>query len=347
MNLKLYCYLGGIILLCLYYLPFLIFGEGAYIIIPDNLDQNMYEFAALKRMYAPYYQNGQFIQIMNGLPGNMLIASKWSITGLLFLIFHPFTAYLLNDCLSRIVGFLGMALLLDHCVLNKNNKYRYFLVFSIAIIYALLGCYTSTHGLSILGQPLVMFTFWNIYQGKVKWWHYMLILVYAFWSSLLYSGIFINVLLVCIWGYGIMKDKQIRLPFLIGMVVLGFGYLIAEHSMIFSIFGKSSIIPHRVEFQTEPFSILSQIKYVIHNGALLTQYHTGKFLTAFIILPLIYLIFIKKITKFMWYLIGGISCILLIQFLYPYVLLWFGEKIMLVKTFNWSRFHWLRRYAVF
>jgi hypothetical protein len=74
-------YLGGIICVCLYYLPFLIFGEDGYLIIHDNLDSNI---TVLKRMYAPYYQDGAFVQIMNGLPDSMLALSKWSSTSLLF-----------------------------------------------------------------------------------------------------------------------------------------------------------------------------------------------------------------------------------------------------------------------
>jgi hypothetical protein len=340
-NVKTYYYFGGIILLCLYYIPFLILGEGSNLIIHDNLDINMCGFINLKRMYAPYCQDGQFLQIMNGLPDYML-PSKWSITGLLFLLFHPFIAYLSNDFLSRIIGFLGMALLLDYCVFHKELKYRNSVIFSIALTFALLACYTSLYGLSILGQPLVIYAFWNLYQAKVKWWHYLMIFVFAFWSSPLYSGIFIGALLFSIWVWGLVKDKRLRLPFFAGMVLLGVGYLIEEHSLIFSMFDKSAVTPHRVEFQLEPFSALSQIKSVLQNGALITQYHTGQFWTVFIILPLAYIIcFSRKMTRFVWQLTGGIVCILLIQFLHPYIILWFGEKTTLIKDFNWSRFNWL------
>jgi hypothetical protein len=186
-----------------------------------------------------------------------------------------------------------------------------------------------------------MYAFWYLYQGKVKWWHYLLIVVFAFWSFLLYSGIFIGALLAFLWVRGIIKDKQFRLPFLAGMVLLGLGYLIVEHSLIFSMFDKTAVTPHRVEFQLEPVSILSQIVFAVRNGGLITQYHTGQFWTIFIILPLACMCYTGKMTKFTWRLVVGIACILLIQFLHPYLVLWFGEKVSLLKTFNWSRFIWL------
>jgi hypothetical protein len=340
-NSQTYYYLGGIVLLCLYYLPFFIFGENTNLIIHDNLDQNMYEFVALKRMYAPYYQNGQFIQYMNGLPDYMLTASKWNVTGLLFLLFHPFVAYLLNDFMSRIVGFLGMSLLLDGCVLSKDSKYRNIVIFPTAIMFSLLGCYTIYRGLTIMGQPLLMFAFWNLYKGNVRWWHYLIIVIFAFWSGLILGGIFIGILIASIWLFGVVKDKRFRLPFFAGMALLGFGYLITEHSMLFSMFDKSTITAHRVDFKSELIPFFSHIKDVARNGALITSYHTGQFWTVFILLPLIYLMFSKRITKFMWYLIGGINCILIIYFLNPYITFWIGEKIILVKAFMWNRFFWL------
>jgi hypothetical protein len=335
-------YIGGIALLCLYYLPFLILGEGAYLIIHDNLDATICEYIRAKQMYAPYYQNGTFLQIMNGLPDSMFMISKWSITSLFFLVFHPFCAYLLNDFLSRIIGFLGMSLLLDHCIINRDFRYRNFIIFPTAIIYALLGCYTSTYGLSILGQPLVIYAFWNLYQGKVRWLHYILIVLFTFWSSIVYSGIFIGIILVLIWLRGVIKEKRFRLSFLAGIVLMGIGYLIEEHSLIFSMLDKSAIVSHREEFRLEPFSILSLlIDNVIRNGGLITSYHTGQFWTIFILLPLVFLALNRKMTGFMWYLAGGIACILLLQFLYPYIILWFGEKITIIKTFQWTRFYWL------
>jgi hypothetical protein len=43
------------------------------------------------------------------------------------------------------------------CVLNKEFKYRNVVIFSTAAIFSLLGCYTIYRGLSIMGQPLLMF----------------------------------------------------------------------------------------------------------------------------------------------------------------------------------------------
>jgi hypothetical protein len=349
---KNYCYLSGIALLCLYYLPFLILGDDSYLIIHDNLDQNMYEFTALKRMYAPYYQNGQFIQIMNGLPDYMLPISKWNITGLLFLLFNPFFAYIVNDLLARIIGFLGMMLLLDKCILNPDLKYRNIVIFFISITFSLLGCYTIYRCFSIMGQPFLIFAFWNLYKGNIKWQYYLIIAIFVFGSSMIISGIFIGTSLTVVWLFCAIKNRRMHFPFLYGIILLAVGYLITEYAMILSLFDNSAMTSHRVEFQPELSSIFHQIVNIFQNGALITQYHTGQFWTAFIILPLVYIYFSKKMTRLVRHLVWIIIGILLILFLYPHITLWLGEKIVLIKAFAWNRFYmllpvlWLLLFAI-
>jgi hypothetical protein len=192
-----------------------------------------------------------------------------------------------------------------------------------------------------MGQPLLLFAFWNLYKDNIKWWGYLIIAIFAFGSSLVLTGIFIGTLLASVWLFGVIRDNRFHFPFFTGLILLAAGYLVAEHTMIFSLFDKSAITPHRVEFQSDMPSVFQQIVNVALNGGLITQYHTGQFWTIFILLPLIYIIFSQKATKFMWYLIVVIGFILLIEFIHPYVTFWFGDKITLIKSFNWTRFTWL------
>ena len=109
-------------LIALYLIPYIIFGENAHIPILDNLDANVASFKVLA-------ESGQIFggldatipNFMGGLPRNVL-GSEFNVMLWLYYFFEPYTAYVLNLILIRIIAFIGMVLLLKrHIVKGKNN----------------------------------------------------------------------------------------------------------------------------------------------------------------------------------------------------------------------------------
>jgi hypothetical protein len=106
----------------MYYLPVLILGEDCYVRIHDNLDGEYFLRHILINLpeSLPYYQNGQLMMIMNGLP-RVLLPSSLNMAAWLLGLLPPLTAYLLNDFFVRVVGFAGMFILLNKYVFYVNR----------------------------------------------------------------------------------------------------------------------------------------------------------------------------------------------------------------------------------
>jgi hypothetical protein len=343
-------YIIGFILMCLYYLPFFIFGENSYIVVHDNLDISVVNQLLIK-LYAgaSYHESQNVTQIMNGLPYEMLFPSL-NLGSALFRIFDPFLAYLINDFLARLVGFAGMMLLLDHHVIAKNSKYRDLILFLGAFLFSILGSY-NLGGLVVMGQPLILFLFWNLYQGEKRWWYYLIITVFAFWSSFVLSGIFICISLTVWWAFGFIKNKQLNMPFLGGVILLGLSSIIAEPHLILSVLNPGSI-SHRTEFQQSGINFLSLLKQLFH-GFYYAPYHAGMFITIPIVAGIAFeFLLYKKLNRLSQCIIAIIMSILAFGFLYQYLVLWLGEHIRLIKMVQWDRFYfilpllWIMLFAV-
>jgi hypothetical protein len=273
--------------------------------------------------------------VMNGLPQNML-PSPWNITVFLFHLFSPLTAYLINDFLVRVIGFIGMILLLKNIIFTKNNTCSNIVAFSCAIIYSFIGSYTIL-GLSTFGQPLILFVFCNLYKNQIKWWYYILIILFALYSSFAFCGIFICISLTVWWLYELIRHKKIHIAFLGGMAILSVSYIVVEHQAILEIFNPVSI-SHRTEFLITSLPATKQ--YI--TDFMCTQYHSGKFCT----IPIICIvgfssIYSKKIDRLSLLLLLIAIVIFLVKPIYHFTCLKFGASVSLLRMFQWDRFYFL------
>ena len=117
---KLFFLLGAVCIL-VYYIPVLILGQNSHFILHDNLDGEFVYRILMNLDYSDKYNNGVIWQVMNGLPRDYL-QTGLNITVLLFGIFSPFTAYIINDILARLIAYLGMYLLLKTCILERTSS---------------------------------------------------------------------------------------------------------------------------------------------------------------------------------------------------------------------------------
>jgi hypothetical protein len=190
-----------------------------------------------------------------------------------------------------------------------------------------------------MGQPMLLFVFLNLYKGNYKWADYFFIAFFAFYSWLVFSGVFICISLSIWWMYLVFHQKKIHLPFLCGIILLLICYLVVEYQMIAAIFDPT-IVTQRSEFQLEVPAFAQLVKLLIHDIRI-TPYHPGMFWTLPIILLLgVNLFLYKNIDKLSILLISIIGIIILIGLVYPYVTSQLGF-ISIVKMFHWGRFFFL------
>lgn len=237
----------SVIGLVLYVLPFIILGQDSYVTIHDNLDSDVVWFktVAESENYFSFSNEAEVKKFMNGIPRNSLPPTL-NFISFLFVVFEPYVAYLINFILTHLFGFVSMYLLLKDFIFKESSE-RFFL-FGVSLCFALLPFYGTHPGLAISGIPFVAWIFTHIYHNSYRWYHFLILFLYCFYSSLIYTGIFILFFLVCISFYIFFYKKRVFLPFLLGIILMICGYILAEINTINLVLFGNDFTSHRAEF---------------------------------------------------------------------------------------------------
>jgi len=327
------------------FLPYIVQWQNSYVQAHDNLDSDVvwYKTVAQSGKALSIDNSVTFDNIMNGLPRNSM-PSGYSFLTLLFYIFSPFTAYLVNMLLVRIAAFVGMYLLLRDTIFTKPDSI--FLRYGIALAFTLLPFYGTHPGIAISGIPLVIWCFYKLFAREYKLQHFVILAFFSLYSSLIYTGIFILIFLGLFFLVQLKKLKKIHWPFFIGMCVLVIGFIISELHLI-SQLGDTTIEPHRGEFYKEGLSVFGSIKEAVYMF-LFGQYHAASkhifvLVSAFFALLLLYKS--KRKTSLTSYFIATLFAVVGIAFLYgiwdSVIMMKIKNALPILKLIQWHRFYWL------
>lgn len=327
----------------LYVAPYVYLGENSYIQVHDNLDSQVIN----KILVAEEGANPKIDRVMNGLP-RACLPSELNAVIALFLLFKPFTAYLINEVIVHLIAFFGMFLLLrNHFIKNDDNI---LISLGVSLCFAYLPFY-SIYGLSIAGQPLLLNAFLNLLkQKKRRVFDFVIIFLFPFYSLLSATGVFIIFVLALFFLWYSFKNKKINVPFLLGICILVVMYTVVEYRLIHLTFFEDSFISHRSvrnpEFKT--FGFTASIVNGLRNF-LVGQHHAVSLHTLILIFSgacLIYVFVLKKDfrnrdLKILLFFLGLSLIISIISDLYY----WKGlipakEQIPLLNSFQW-RFYFL------
>ena len=178
----------SLVIFCFYILPLLLFKDATYIHIHDNLDSVFvyYHYLAKYGHIFTFDTNIILRPIMNGLPIFCLPSSPIIVS--LFYLFGSLAGYILNDIIIHLVGFLGMYLLLRRYFI-KEVKNQHIVIF-LALCFALVP-FESVYGVSVSGQPLLLYSFLNILHEKQRIRDYIVTALFPFYSWLSMVGVFI------------------------------------------------------------------------------------------------------------------------------------------------------------
>ena len=148
----------GIVIVLLPVLPYVILGQNSYVTIHDNLDSQIIYYRVLVQSGQVFEVHSDLDQIMNGIPRECF-PTGLSFVAWLFLLLEPFTAYVVNKAFVHLIAFIGMYVLLKtHLLHDKKDA---FVVLGSSICFGVLPFY-SIFGLSIAGQPLLLYAFLNL-----------------------------------------------------------------------------------------------------------------------------------------------------------------------------------------
>ncbi|KUG07602.1 DUF6044 family protein [Solirubrum puertoriconensis] len=277
----------AVLALLLLWLPCLLRGADSYILIDDNLDTEIGVPYLLQHfgVALDYRPSATLPAIMNGLPRNALRPGL-SVPVALFGVFGPLTAYWVNHLLVRLVGLLGMYLLVRRYGLS--NPGQRWLAAAVALAWAVLPIY-SMYGLSALGVPWPLLAILELRNGRGTWWHWLTLLLFPTWSMFVLAGFFV------IAGLGLMLaadwalSRRVSLAVWLGVVVLGLSYCVVEWPLINSLLVRQQFVPHRLEFrlaELAPQGIAAGLRSTLQYLGW-GQYHSSRFFHGGIALALL------------------------------------------------------------
>jgi len=326
-------FLTGILITLGYYIPYFVNGDGSYIQILDNLDSTIAYLNVLKENGTLYNASAPF-PAMEGLKTSD-IAYCFLPRLLLVDSFSPFTSYILNELIGRLIGFTGMWLFLTHYLLEKS-KYQTGIALLAALSFSLMAYYAD-YGLSVMGQPLTAYAFLNLKAEKNKLSNYLIIIFVALYSSLVLAGLFVGIIIFAYYLYIRIKDRKTYKAYLAGFCILILTYITSNYSL-FSNF-LSPIISHRTEF-VYITSLWETIKRALEMLKV-TQIHTGSLPVLFILLYL-FLIYIRnrKLSSRILFFLKAIAAIIL-WFLFFNLLKYAFPEAQVLTVFQFDRFYFL------
>lgn len=335
----------AIAVIVLYLLPLFILQQDTPVLIHDNLDSNVVEFKILAEsghIFGSY--DATIPNIMNGLPRNCL-GSEFNVILWLYYLLHPFTAYVVNLGLMHFIAFIGMYLLLkNHFLRDKKCE---IITVGAALCFALLPFWPSG-GLSIAGQPLALYAFLNIRGNLSTKKDWLILLLIPFYSSFVVSFVFFLFAVGILWIYDNIRTKRINYSFFIAIAFMTLIFVVVEYRLIYDIFFNSGYVSHRTEFGGGllfDLGMIEAIKRSVSNF-IFGQYHAvslQKYFIGLSVLVALLTVFVKKLRENLLIIFlvitGTIS--LFYGFLAWEGLLPLKRQFMLLRTFQFTRFHWL------
>lgn len=221
------------------------------------------------------------------------LGSELNFLAILFYLFPPYVALVINMFLIQLVAFIGIFLVLEKYVFYKANSPVS--VFLISITFSFLAFWQPA-GIGVAGLPLMIYVFFNIIYDNNKYFYYLYLLIFPFYSSLIFSGIFSLAslfLLICILFKSHSISKKQFFKAVIILSILFVLSLISEYRLIIDSFsGNANFISHRLEFfDTTSFT---ESIYIIFAFLITGQDHTISKLFPLIYFSILLVLFFKK-----------------------------------------------------
>jgi len=269
-------------LLILYIIPWIVLGQNSYILIHDNLDSNVVWFKTLAESGKIFASTSAIIDsFMNAPRGSF--GSEFNFILWLYYFFDPYTAYVINQILMRIIAFIGMYLLLDRYILKEENKKYTFL---LSGLYSILPFWPSG-GLSVAGLPLITYVFLNIKNNVDSKKDWIILILFPFYSNFVFSMMFYIIFIGIIWLFEIYK-KRVNKKFTIALFLFVVLYLLVNYRLVEVFLFGSGFISHRIEFKADYYNFFTAIKRTI-KLFIIGQYHAYSLQTFF--LPFVVIVF--------------------------------------------------------
>lgn len=256
---KRWCFAFGLILVILVNLPILLNNVNMVAIIHDEFD---FDVVAYKNRAKDLFGTHFIDEFLNGSPALSLTPSAL-LFSIPYIFFRPELAFFINYLIIVLVAYTGMYLCVDRLT------GRQWIAVLTSVIFTMLPFY-SVYGLSVMGQPLLLFCFIQLWDKSDILRHklvYAVIILFGLSSSLAlvgYADLFFLFLAVLI---GFAKKRGMK-AFLIGALLLLATYVVTNIDMIGTITGgMKDFVSHRTEWKvTHVAPFRDSFKSVFQSG---------------------------------------------------------------------------------
>lgn len=339
-------YLGGLLLVIFYLVPYFVLGKQASFRITDFLDDEVIQYMLSGKYFFTSF-NTKVAEWFNG-------TDKFAIQAPCFLLIWPFyfftfyNAIMVSVILGEFFAYTGMFLLLQKIFKGEYPA----ITMVISFLFSILPFYPS-YGLSSIGIPLVIWAFWKVSENKHKILAYMTICFWGLYSSLVWSGYFIiGFVLIFVFFLFLKKRKKCGLRVLFGSLILTATYVFSFKDTIYGIF-FSGVESHRNtpgrEYIPARFkdTFVSLFKYGQYHAP---SYHTyimaGSLLLIILALFLLYVSPRSRIVKNKWFLAvalwtGAVIIAVFSAFYQSEAGYWLRGHLGVLQSVQLDRVYWL------
>ena len=164
---------------------------------------------------------------MSGLP-RVSYHSEWNVIILLYLLFEPFTAYVMNLTIIHFTAFFGMYYLLNTHFLNQKNE---LITISVATCFALLP-FWSAGGLTIAGQPLALYAFLNLRKRSTTKKDWVILTLLPFYTSFVLGFVFFLGVMGLILIYDSFRKREINSSMFLGLTLMTGLFLLRKSQLL-------------------------------------------------------------------------------------------------------------------
>ena len=219
-------------------------GENSYIGVHDNMDLFIAQVAMLRNT-GTFFSHGVSATFLGGVSRDVL-PSEASLYTVLYMIFSPFTAYIVGYILKILIAVISSVLLFADCTLDRVRlclKEEYAgelnLAVGVGFLYGVLNLFPA-FGIPFASIPLIVYLLRRVYltersddpkkiRNMTK--YLVLIFCYPFVSYFSYFGFFIlgYLFIGIIWMW--IRDKRPSIGLIAGLVVLALGFVIFEYRL--------------------------------------------------------------------------------------------------------------------
>jgi uncharacterized protein DUF6044 len=257
----------------LYLLPLILLGENAYVGINDVLDAHVIWYRILANNGLVFASSYTPIHEIMAVPRLSLYNEFYLLFWIHYLI-GTFPAIVVNLFIIHFTALWGMYLLLT------KLKFTPLAIFFAALFFSLLP-FSQFWGLSIAGQPLVLYSLLRIRQKGFKIKYCMLLLFYVLYANFYAVSVFYFAVLSIFFIISFIKLNSISWPVVTAIILMISVSILMEYRLVESLFFNDSFVSIRVERNMQLFK---QPPFYPIKLALFGHYYARSFL--FLLIPM-------------------------------------------------------------